>query len=108
MPAAWRPHPTIMEGKERMNKELMVYVETLMKRYPILKNSEEDICRAYRILDASYAARGKLLVCGNGGSAADSEHIAGELMKGFCLPRALNPTLKQALLQVDTGQFKKI
>ena len=86
-----------------MKKELIVYVEELVGRYPSLKDSEQDICRAYRILEESYSAQGKLLVCGNGGSAADSEHIVGELMKGFCLPRALNPTLKQALLQVDTA-----
>ena len=108
MPAAWHPHPTIMEGKESMNKELMVYVETLMKRYPILKNSEEDICRAYRILDTSYAARGKLLVCGNGGSAADSEHIVGELMKGFCLPRNLSLALRQSLEKVDPAYGREL
>ena len=86
-----------------MKKELIVYVEDLVGRYPSLKDSEQDICHAYRILEESYSAQGKLLVCGTGGSAADSEHIVGELMKGFCLPRALNPTLKQALLQADTA-----
>jgi D-sedoheptulose 7-phosphate isomerase len=41
-------------------------------------------------LIASYDAGGKLMICGNGGSAADCEHIVGELMKGFCLPRSLS------------------
>ena len=41
-------------------------------------------------LIACYDIGGKLMICGNGGSAADCEHIVGELMKGFCLPRSLS------------------
>ena len=37
-----------------------------------------------------YEKGGKVLVCGNGGSAADSEHIVGELMKGFLLKRPMD------------------
>ena len=47
------------------------------------------VAAAIELLIASYDAGGKLMICGNGGSAADCEHIVGELMKGFCLPRPL-------------------
>ena len=52
-------------------------------------NQQATINAAIAQLTASYDAGGKLLICGNGGSAADCEHIVGELMKGFCLPRSL-------------------
>ena len=52
----------------------------LLGRYPALKACEPDIRAAYRALCAAFGAGGKLLVCGNGGSAADAEHIVGELI----------------------------
>ena len=54
------------------------------------KNHTAKFAVALKLLIASYDAGGSLLVCGNGGSAADCEHIVGELMKGFCLPRSLS------------------
>ena len=54
------------------------------------KNHTAKIASALKLLIASYDAGGTLLICGNGGSAADCEHIVGELMKGFCLPRSLS------------------
>ena len=54
------------------------------------KNHTAKIAAAVKLLIASYDDAGSLLVCGNGGSAADCEHIVGELMKGFCLPRSLS------------------
>ena len=54
------------------------------------KNHTAKIAAALKLLIASYDASGSLLICGNGGSAADCEHIVGELMKGFCLPRSLS------------------
>lgn len=65
------------------------HVDILIDRYPELENGRENIIAAYKILEDSYANGGKLLVAGNGGSAADSEHIVGELMKGFENPRKL-------------------
>ena len=59
----------------------------LLKRYPILKKCENDINNALKLMIDTYKNGGKVLVCGNGGSAADSEHIVGELMKGFLLKR---------------------
>lgn len=71
------------ELKENIKK----HIDLLCERYPALKSVENDIAMAYRLLEDSYRNGGKLLVAGNGGSAADAEHIVGELMKGFKLPR---------------------
>ena len=59
----------------------------LYDRYPKLQECREDIEKAKELLIETYKKGGKVLVCGNGGSAADSEHIVGELMKGFLLKR---------------------
>ena len=62
-------------------------IEILVKRYPELLVAKDDILKAYKVLRDCYRCGGKLLIAGNGGSAADAEHIVGELMKGFKLPR---------------------
>ena len=62
-------------------------MEQLIKRYPALKCCEEDINKAIEFIIDTYKNKGKILVCGNGGSAADCEHMVGELMKGFRLKR---------------------
>ena len=62
----------------------------LMTRYPQLRVCEETILRAEKMMLDTYREGGKILVCGNGGSAADSDHIVGELMKGFLLKRKMN------------------
>ena len=62
-------------------------IRILEERYPQLSCITEDLHAAYRLIEESYTNGGKLLVAGNGGSAADAEHIVGELMKGFKLPR---------------------
>ena len=62
-------------------------MENLLKRYPALEVCKEDIENALKLMIDTYKSGGKVLVCGNGGSAADSEHIVGELMKGFMLMR---------------------
>jgi glucokinase len=61
----------------------------LLERYPSLRECEEAIRKAHDALWACYSAGHKLLICGNGGSAADGDHIAGELLKGFLLKRPL-------------------
>ena len=68
-----------------------VHLQTLMERYEQLKLCESEIREAYRLMEESFRLGGKLLLCGNGGSAADCEHIVGELMKGFLLPRHIVP-----------------
>lgn len=62
-------------------------MEVLLKRYPALSECKEDISAALGLIIDTYKNKGKILVCGNGGSAADSEHIVGELMKGFMSKR---------------------
>ncbi len=59
----------------------------LLMRYPVLDKCKEEIENALKLIIDTYKNGGKVLVCGNGGSAADSEHIVGELMKGFMLKR---------------------
>lgn len=63
------------------------HIDELIERYPQLAVCKEDIEQAYGILETAYANGRKLLVSGNGGSASDSEHIVGELMKEFKLKR---------------------
>ena len=67
----------------------MKYIEILINNYPSLSEVKSDIESAIHTLVNAFRNGNKLLVCGNGGSAADSEHIAGELMKGFLLKREL-------------------
>lgn len=62
-------------------------MKELLERYPCLSVCREDIEKASRMICNTYKNGGKVLVCGNGGSAADSEHIVGELMKGFLKKR---------------------
>ena len=75
-------------------------MEKLLKRYPELKGVSEDIEKTVTLLADMYRSGGKLLCCGNGGSASDSEHIVGELMKCFKIKRPIKkslPTLKRKL-----------
>lgn len=67
----------------------MNHLERLWSRYPDLRVLEKEIIKGYEIMEEAYSRGGKLLVCGNGGSAADSDHIVGELMKGFYKQRRL-------------------
>ena len=61
----------------------------LLKRYPCLESASEDIVKAENALITAFKNGNKLLICGNGGSCADCEHIVGELMKGFLSKRPL-------------------
>lgn len=74
-------------------------LQDLFARYPALSALYADISSAFDLICRCFDDGGKLLLCGNGGSAADCAHIAGELMKGFLLPREL--TKKQAMLFAD-------
>ncbi len=74
-------------------------MENLFNRYPNLTACKADIEKATDIIINSYKKGGKLLLCGNGGSAADCEHIVGELMKGFLLKRPLSEGLKAEMKQ---------
>lgn len=65
-------------------------VKKLVQKYPDLQETVPTIEKAFDLLTESYHNQGKLLLCGNGGSAADCEHIVGELMKGFTLKRPVD------------------
>lgn len=69
----------------------------LMERYPALQACKDQITAAADALISSYTTGGKLMICGNGGSCADSDHIVGELMKGFLKKRPLTDMQKQAM-----------
>ena len=62
-------------------------MKELLERYPKLNVCATDIEKALALMVDTYKNGGKILVCGNGGSASDADHIVGELMKGFKLPR---------------------
>lgn len=70
-----------------LENRLMKHIDLLVERYPSLESAKDDIVAAYLLMEECYENGGKLLVAGNGGSAADAEHIVGELMKGFKMPR---------------------
>ena len=72
-----------------MKETTLKIFETLFTRYPNLEIVKGDILKAYETIHATYRAGGKVLVCGNGGSAADAEHIVGELLNKFKKRRAL-------------------
>lgn len=85
-----------------MEERLLKHVDVLITRYPQLEACKEDIINAYEILENAYANDRKVLVCGNGGSASDSEHIVGELMKEFKLKRKVYADQAEAMKQIDS------
>lgn len=85
------------------------FLKTLFLNYPELSILESDMVQAFDILCNCFEKDGKLLLCGNGGSAADCDHIVGELMKGFLLKRpvpeelTLNPQVQTEALLLQRG-----
>lgn len=79
----------------------MDYLKQLISRYPALEVCKADIENAYQILEKCFSNGNKLLVAGNGGSCADSQHIVGELMKGFKLPRKCSADFAEKLKAID-------
>ena len=76
---------------------------TLYETYPKLRGCEGDVAAAYGLLKTAAEKRALIMVCGNGGSAADCEHITGELMKGFNLKRPLSPAEQARFEGVEDG-----
>lgn len=77
------------------------HIDNLIERYPKLLACKDSIMLAYGILELAYNNGRKLLVCGNGGSASDSEHIVGELMKEFKLKRKVYADQAEAMKAID-------
>ena len=73
-----------------LEERLQKHIDLLIKRYPALSTIQTEITDAYLIMEECYKNGGKLMIAGNGGSAADAEHIAGELMKRFKTPRPVS------------------
>lgn len=84
-----------------LETKLKKHMESLLARYPRLQGIEGDIIHAYLVMEQCYENGGKMLIAGNGGSAADSEHIAGELMKCFKKPRPVPAGFADRLVEVD-------
>ena len=84
-----------------MDSKLMKHMDLLLERYPSLIACKNDIIMAYDMLENTYSNERKLLVCGNGGSASDSEHIVGELMKEFKLKRKVFSHQAVAMKAID-------
>lgn len=78
-------------------------IDHLCQRLPSLENCRDSIQQATDLLIQSFQQGNKLLLCGNGGSAADCEHIAGELIKRFSAPRPL-PSELSGLLGTELAQ----
>jgi D-sedoheptulose 7-phosphate isomerase len=78
------------------------HMDLLVGRYPVLDICRQSIIDAYLMMRDCYNDEGKLLIAGNGGSAADSEHIAGELMKSFKLQRNVPDEFADRLIAVDS------
>ena len=80
----------------------MGHLQELIERYPRLESARQDIKAAFEAIAESFANGGKLLIAGNGGSAADAEHIAGELMKSFAKKRELPDSFIADMAKVDS------
>lgn len=84
-----------------MENNIYRHIDTLIQRYPALALCKDDILTAYTTLCEAYTKERKLLVCGNGGSASDCEHIVGELMKEFKLKREVYKEQAANMKQID-------
>lgn len=82
-----------------LRKKSLEEIQNLIRRYPVLREMQGELVAATQTLAECFSKGGKVLVCGNGGSAADSVHIVGELMKGFVLRRRLRPELQAVLTE---------
>lgn len=91
-----------------LEKRLKKHIDLLISRYPALKKIEKEIIDAYLLMEDCYKNGGKLMIAGNGGSAADAEHIAGELMKRFKRPRPVSLEFAEKLKQIDSERGNQL
>lgn len=83
-------------------------IDFLIERYPELEKNKQDLYKALGLLIDCYAKQRKIMLCGNGGSAADCEHIVAELMKSYQFPRKLPLELKESLEKVNKDHYEYI
>lgn len=86
---------------KKIERSEFEYLDDLIQRYPVLKDIRRELIEAYILMEECFVHGGKLLVAGNGGSAADSEHIAGELMKRFRISRPVDRLFAEKLQEID-------
>lgn len=86
-----------LEEQEEHSECVLAHFHRLFERYPALEINRHQVMDAYLMLRRCYNQGGKVLIAGNGGSCADSEHIVGELMKGFYLKRPLSESQKERI-----------
>ncbi len=91
-----------------MEQRIEKILNELLERYPVLHNQKENIWEAYQLMETAFLQGNKLLVAGNGGSAADAEHIVGELMKGFVKKRPLDEKMLSVLSEIDENEGREI
>ena len=84
------------------------HLSELIRRHEALYTVKDAICQAFGMLKDCFSQGGTLFVCGNGGSAADAEHIVGELMKGFLMPRRQRGALHGRLEELFGEEGRKI
>lgn len=89
-----------------LTKKLEEYMDNLISRYSQLMTIKNEIIDAYLIIEECYKNNAKLLIAGNGGSAADAEHIVGELMKRFKIARPVNSEFAEKLKKIDREKGK--
>lgn len=83
-------------------------LDKMLETVPDLEVCRESTEKAFRLMRECYLHNGKVLVCGNGGSAADSEHIVGELMKGFLLKRKISETDRKKIISLFPMEGDKL
>ena len=88
-----------------MNCDQKEILARLKAEHPALCKLIPQVEEAFALLKSAYDAGGKVMICGNGGSAADAQHIVGELMKGFLLKRELTDEQRQAFLEIKDGEY---
>lgn len=91
-----------------LEEKLSKHIDLLVERYPALEVCKKDIVDSYLLMEEAYMNGGKLLIAGNGGSAADSEHIAGELMKRFKTSRPIPQSFARKLIDVDPERGQEL
>lgn len=93
---------------KEIKENIFKHLDLLIIRYPELICCREEIIDSYLLIEKSYMNNGKLLIAGNGGSAADAEHIVGELMKSFKLPRKIKKEFQNDLIKIDEDLGKTL
>lgn len=77
-----------------------IYLNELFQYYPQLTTCRKSIEDSYALMKKTFLSDGTILICGNGGSCADSDHIVGELIKGFALSRKIPSYIREALVEI--------